>query len=172
MQSSGKHWQNTTGEIPNKVTAEVLQMDTKNMALLLSDDFIRYRLGRSSSLTPPSRETETLRRVGKEIEEKYEICLNGLVNSLKFDPEKNGKEAFTECLDSMFQEGPCNWGRIVMVYVLAARLAKHCDDRGKPECVDALVTLSGTYVDEKLTPWIEKQGGWVREKCETIMIKM
>ncbi len=131
-----------------------------NVARVLSDDFIHYKLGRCSS-RPPSREAETLRRVGKEVEERYEISLNGLVNSLRFDPEKGGEEAFNESLNAMFEEGPCNWGRIVMVYVFAARLAKYCEDHHKSEYVDDLVSISGKYVDERLTPWIQKQGGWV-----------
>ena len=143
----------------NGVSTTDISMEIGNIARLLSDDFIHYKLGRTSR--PPSQYAETLRRVGKEVEERYEISLNGLVNSLRFDPEKGGEEAFNESLNAMFEEGPCNWGRIVMVYVFAARLAKYCEDHHKSEYVDDLVSISGKYVDEKLTPWIQKQGGWV-----------
>lgn len=135
------------------------RMEIGNIARLLSDDFIHYKMG-TSPVKPPSRYAETLRRVGQEVEERYEISLNGLVNSLKFDPEKGGEEAFNESLNAMFEEGACNWGRVVMVYVFAARLAEYCKDNQKSEYVDDLVSISGRYVDERLTPWIQKQGGW------------
>ncbi|XP_072038053.1 apoptosis regulator BAX-like [Amphiura filiformis] len=146
---------NGNGDLANATTL----MEIGSVARILSDDFIHYKLGKCSS-RPPSKEAETLRRVGKEVEERYEISLNGLVNSLRFDPENGGEEAFNESLNAMFEEGPCNWGRIVMVYVFAARLAKYCEDQHKSEYVDDLVSISGKYVDERLTPWIQKQGGW------------
>ncbi|XP_072048950.1 bcl-2-like protein 1 [Amphiura filiformis] len=130
-----------------------------NVARVLGDDFIRYNLGKCSA-PPPSREAETLRRVGKEVDKRYEISLNGLITSLKFDPENGGEEAFVETLNSLFEKGPCNWGRIVMVYVFAARLAKYCEDHHKSEYVDNIVSISGKYVAERLTNWIQKQGGW------------
>ena len=135
----------------------------ENVARLLAEDFIHYSLGKCCS-PPPSREAETLRRVGKEVDERYQISLNGLITSLRFDTENGGEEAFNESLNSLFEEGPCNWGRIIMVYVFAARLARYCEDRHKSEYVDNLVSISGKYVAERLTHWIQQQGGWVSKK--------
>ena len=134
-------------------------MEIGNVARLLSADFIRYKLKNTSR--PPNRYAETLRRVGNEVEKRYESSLNGLVKRLRFDPENGGEEAFNESLNAIFEEGPCNWGRVVMVYVFAAHLAKYCEDEHKPEYVNDLISITGKFVDERLTPWIQKQGGWV-----------
>ncbi|KAJ8029657.1 hypothetical protein HOLleu_29103 [Holothuria leucospilota] len=75
------------------------------IACSLGNDFVNYKCGRTTS-RPPSIYAETLRRVGDEIEEKYNISLNGIVNQLKYDPNTDGKKAFYASLDAMFEEGP------------------------------------------------------------------
>lgn len=135
-----------------------MEIDTE--ARILSEDFIHFILGECSS-RPPSRYAETLRRVGKEVEDRYEITLNGLVNDVRFDSEMEVETAFKESMDAMFEVGTCNWGRVVMVYVFAARLANKFDDRQNKQRVDQLISISGKYVEEKLSSWIQKQGGWV-----------
>lgn len=140
------------------------------IACSLGNDFVNYKCGRTTS-RPPSIYAETLRRVGDEIEEKYNISLNGIVNQLKYDPNTDGKKAFYASLDAMFEEGPCSWGRVVMVYVFAARLAKYCqrENMGKA-CIDDLIKYSGDYVSGRLTQWIRSQGGW-GDFCEKFKAK-
>ncbi|XP_071489131.1 bcl-2-like protein 2 [Diadema antillarum] len=130
------------------------------IARQLGDDYIGYKVGKTKNRRPPCLHAETLRRVGDEVEERYAITLNGLVNNLEYDPEKDGEEAFTASLNAMFEEGACNWGRVVMVYVFAARLAKYCQEHGKGYHVGKLADFAGRYVATRLTPWINKQGGW------------
>uniref|UniRef100_A0AAU7NK52 BCL2L7 n=1 Tax=Paracentrotus lividus TaxID=7656 RepID=A0AAU7NK52_PARLI len=130
------------------------------IARQLGDDYITYKVGKHNGRRPPCQHAETLRRVGDEVEERYAITLNGLVNNLEYDPDKDGEEAFTASLNAMFEEGSCNWGRVVMVYVFAARLAKYCQENGKGYHVRSLSEFAGRYVASRLTPWINKQGGW------------
>jgi len=128
-------------------------------AKLLADDFISYKT--SSCTTKPScTYAETLRRVGDEIDDKYCISLKGITERLQFTPEKDGYEAYRACLDSMFDEGQVNWGRIATVYVFSARLAKHCQDRDLVEYVEVVKDYTAQYVRSKLSKWIQKQGGW------------
>ena len=135
--------------------------ESGSIARQLGDDYIMYKVGKTNGKRPPCQHAETLRRVGDEVEERYAITLNGLVNNLNYDPEKDGEEAFTASLNAMFEEGSCNWGRVVMVYVFAAHLAKYCQEQGKGYHVRELSEFAGRYVASRLTPWINKQGGWV-----------
>ncbi|XP_022105214.1 induced myeloid leukemia cell differentiation protein Mcl-1 homolog [Acanthaster planci] len=137
------------------------EAECRTICKRLSRDFITFKL-QANAGRPPCKYTETLRRVGREVEERYAISLNGLVNNLQYDPKKHGagKELFSVSLDAMFEEGAVNWGRVVMVYVFAARLAKYCEENANPEYVDEVVEVCGDYVSDKLTPWIVKQGGW------------
>nr|XP_054756559.1 bcl-2-like protein 1 [Lytechinus pictus] len=157
---------NVTKEQPPSPDAEVNghplvgEGESGLIARQLGDDYISYKVGKHNGRRPPCQHAETLRRVGDEVEERYAITLNGLVNNLEYDPDKDGEEAFTASLNAMFEEGSCNWGRVVMVYVFAARLAKYCQENGKGYHVGRLSEFAGRYVASRLTPWINKQGGW------------
>ncbi|XP_070542506.1 apoptosis regulator BAX-like [Ptychodera flava] len=128
-------------------------------AKLLADDYISYKT-KSCATKPLCTHAETLRRVGDEIDEKYSITLKGITERLQFSPEKDGYEGYRACLDSMFDEGQVNWGRIATVYVFSARLAKHCQDRDLIEYVDVVKEYTAQYVRAKLSKWIQAQGGW------------
>lgn len=146
-------------EAPKITTGKDISMEIGSVGRLLSDDFIRYKLRNTSR--PPNKYAETLRKVGTEVEKRYEISLDGLVKTIRLDPENGCEEEFRESMNAIFEDGECNWGRIVMVYVFAARLAKHLEDEHKSEYVDELISMTGDYVDVELTHWIQKQGGWV-----------
>jgi len=150
-----------TTELNGNSLSPSQEAECKRICKRLATDFILFKL-QSNAGRPPCKYTETLRRVGREVEERYAITLNGLVNNLQYDPKKHGagKELFNVSLNAMFEEGPVNWGRVVMVYVFAARLAKYCEENGNSEYVDEVVEVCGDYVAEKLTTWIITQGGW------------
>ncbi|XP_038074028.1 bcl-2-related protein A1-like [Patiria miniata] len=150
-----------TEELNGNSLSPSQEAECRRISKRLSEDFIHFKL-QSNVGRPPCKYSETLRRVGREVEERYAISLNGLVNNLQYDPKKHGagKELFSVSLNAMFEEGAVNWGRVVMVYVFAARLAKYCEENGNSEYVDEVVEVCGDYVSEKLTPWIMKQGGW------------
>ncbi|XP_033634342.1 bcl-2-like protein 1 [Asterias rubens] len=150
-----------TTELNGNAPSPSQESDCRRICKRLSEDFIHYKLN-SNVGRPCCHFGDTLRRVGSEVEERYAITLNGLVNNLQYDPKKHGagQELFNVSLNAMFEEGSANWGRVVMVYVFAARLAKYCVENGNSEYVDEIVEVCGEYVADKLTPWIVKQGGW------------
>jgi len=153
-------------------TADVDNLDSSEavrIARNIGYDFIRYKVGLTKD-NPSSLHAETLRRVGDEIEERYAISLSGIVNTLQYDPDSDGRAAFYTSLNTMFEEGPCSWGRVVMVYVFAARIAKYCHEQNRDECVEELITYTGDFVANKLAPWIQRQGGW-DDFCEKFKAK-
>lgn len=161
---------NTTTRLKTE-PMEIICNSECNIARSLAEDFVNYKVGFTNA-RPPSVYAETLRRVGDEIEEKYDITLSGIVNQLKYDPDTDGRQAFYASLDAMFEEGPCSWGRVVMVYVFAARLAKYCQKHNRDDvCIEDLIRYSGDYVAVHLTKWIkEQQGGWM-DFCEKFKSK-
>ena len=150
-------------EVPSPNTDRTVHLREEeaimSTAKYLADDFISYKT-KSCVTKPSSTHAETLRRVGDEIDEKYCISLKGITERLQFTPEKDGYDAYRACLDSMFDEGQVNWGRIATVYVFSARLAKHCQERDLVEYVDVVKEYTAQYVRSKLSKWIQKQGGW------------
>ncbi|XP_033108761.1 apoptosis regulator BAX-like [Anneissia japonica] len=132
--------------------------DVERMARELARDFITYKVGGNYKLS--SEYAETLRRIGDEVDSKYDISLSGIVRKLKYSPERDGSDGFTSSLNTMFEEGPVNWGRVIMVYVFGARLAKYCVENNLGDQVETLIKYTGEYVAIRLSGWINKQGGW------------
>ncbi|KAJ8030318.1 Apoptosis regulator Bcl-2 [Holothuria leucospilota] len=142
-------------------------MSYGEIARELGKDFVRYKVGFETH-APPSLHTKTLRRVGDEVEERHVLALHRMVQQLQYDPVVHGRKAVYATFDSIFKDGAYSWGRIVMVYVFAARLAKYCRTRGRDKIVvEDLGRYAGDYVAYHLKHWIEEQGGWVDHFCET-----
>ncbi|KAJ8049269.1 Bcl-2-related protein A1 [Holothuria leucospilota] len=127
----------------------------------LSTDYVRYKLGLDTN-TNPSFYAETLRRVGDQVEERYDLALQGLVCQFNYDPILDGERSVGVIFDAIFENEECSWGRIVMVYVFAARLAKYCQKQGyEKDTIEQLSRFAGSYVEDHLKHWIKEQGGWV-----------
>ncbi|XP_077989323.1 apoptosis regulator BAX-like [Glandiceps talaboti] len=149
-------------DIPSPDTEKIIVYEDEtimNTASQLADDFIGYKTDITRA-KPSSKYAETLRRVGDEIDVKYNISLKGITDRLQFSPEKHGYDAYRACLDSMFDEGQVNWGRIATVYVFSARLAKHCKESDLVEYVEDIKDYTAKYVRCRLGKWIKQQGGW------------
>ena len=71
------------------------------------------------------------------------------------------RQTLTNVLDEIFADDQYNWGRVVTVYAFAGHLAKYCVDNGMTDSVEDVADCAGTYVAERLSDWIGKQGGWV-----------
>ncbi|XP_071965226.1 apoptosis regulator BAX-like [Antedon mediterranea] len=132
--------------------------DIERIARELARDFITYKVHRNHKVN--SHYAETLRRIGDEVGSKYDISLSGIVRKLKYNPERDGSDGFTSSLNTMFEEGPVNWGRVIMVYVFGARLAQYCVENNLDDQVETLIKYTGEYVALRLSSWINKQGGW------------
>lgn len=153
---------NEATEIPSPDTDKTINLEEQaitNTAERLADYYIDYKTNKTHG-KPPFSHAETLTRIGDEIDEKYNISLNGIIRRLEFSPERDGYVAYSACLDSMFDEGQINWGRIATVYVFSARLAKHCQEQDSVEYVEAVKDYTSKYVSTKLSKWIKEQGGW------------
>ncbi|XP_033111772.1 uncharacterized protein LOC117112734 [Anneissia japonica] len=123
------------------------------MAVDLANDFIRYKMAPGAD--PCNDNALALRKRGDEViskldaDDQYKNCLD----ELDFSVDGNGYEQFQNLVDSMLEEGGVNWGRIVMVFVVGAKLAMKYNSTN-------LIYYTGNIVHCKFTPWIQQNGGW------------
>ncbi|KAJ8050166.1 Induced myeloid leukemia cell differentiation protein Mcl-1-like [Holothuria leucospilota] len=137
------------------------QLPENELTYLLGKDFINYKVN-FESRSPCTKYGETFRRVGDEIDQRYDEIFIWMVNQLKFDPASlNAKEAIYSIFDAMCKDGVCSWGRIVTMYVFTARLAKYCkNEKNSNTSVEDFSTYVSDYIVRHLARWIEDQGGW------------
>jgi len=87
---------------------------------------------------------------------------------------ENISASFSNVVDEMFADNQYNWGRVVTVYAFAGWLARYCCCGGAcdasaasrmvardPRAAKEIADCAGNYAAQRLSAWVQKQGGWV-----------
>lgn len=61
--------------------------------------------------------------------------------------------------------GGLNWGRILALFTMSGLLTLQLVRRQQQDVVKSLQEWLTTFIDDHLSSWIERQGGWVSQKC-------
>jgi hypothetical protein len=87
---------------------------------------------------------ETFTRVSKKFDAYNDILIDALIARL--DGNRNNVEALKNVLGFMFDDGTCNWGRVVTAIILARKTNKS--------------QAAGHVVADKVSEWIDVNGGF------------
>lgn len=144
-----------------------------SFARQLVADYVEHRLNRQGLPVPPeigvrrtadedgqrnSRIRLALRDLGDEFERRYSEVFSEMCSPLNLT-DTDAESTFRTIVDHLF-EGTINWGRIVGLFAFCGRLAAYCVGKDMPSIVDQFVNWSALYIDNNLSLWIEKNGGW------------
>lgn len=137
-----------------------MKMSTADIAFELGNDYILYRVGKAQPNNVISKYAQTLRRVGDILERKYDTKLSAIIRDFQPGYGRGLETMFVSVTNEMLNdEALMNWGRVIMVYVFAARLAVYYQENG-PERYTQLSEYAGKCIASNCTTWIEDQGGW------------
>lgn len=123
--------------------------------------FLEYMETRISPPTSKDGILCTMIRLADEVEFRYSERLNDLCSAWDL---KGGKQKadFDQVLDALFDDGCCNWGRIIVAFLFASRIHHHMQQQKEPPCqIVPVHHWFEEYIASKLIDWIEKNGGWV-----------
>ena len=67
---------------------------------------------------------------------------------------------FKKLMDQTFKDN-INWGRIMALFVVGGTLCVQHVENNKIDLAYHIADMMTTYLDERLDPWIQSQGGWV-----------
>ena len=124
----------------------------------IAKEYIYIKVGKQLK-NPPRRETEIVLRLSEEIENKHDMLLKSMCNRLNVNAE-NAYKTFCEISEEIFKDD-INWGRIVVLYTFAGKLAIHCKSNKMEGTVDKVIQWLGNVVGRKQL-WIKEKGhGWV-----------
>lgn len=130
--------------------------NVKRIAKELAYDIVYFKSGVKKRQPSSSKYAVTLRRTVDEMLERHKVFFTGVVKKLDIS-----QKTFQNVLDEMYTDKTYNWGRVVSVYALGARMAQHAGDRHKQELIDQIAEWLGEYVADNLSSWIHSNGGWV-----------
>ena len=156
--------ENVSSRSPSTVSSKCdsIPENIKCIARDLAYDIAHHVAG-TKKQKPPSKHAETLRRTTEEMFTRHNIFFNGNIANISSD-RSNACARFQHIADEMLSDGVCNWGRIVSLYCFGARLAQQCYQTSSDKnerIVTQIGEFVGNYVAEKLSSWINSNGGWV-----------
>jgi len=130
----------------------------------VASQFISRKVGRHS--TPNVRkEVEILLRLAVDIERDYGVTLNYLCNTV--DVNKDGYFKFTTVAEDILKNGEENWGRIIILYAFAAKLAVRC--KNNEQMINNIIYWLSCFIAKK-SRWIRESGkgwdGFINQFCD------
>ena len=134
------------------------QTQEAKIAKDIAKEFIFIKVGRPLK-NAPRRETEIILRLSEELECKHDMLLKSMCNRLNINAD-NAYKTFCEIAEEIFKDD-INWGRLVVLYTFAAKLAVHCKSCKMDNMIEKIIQWLGTFVARKQI-WIKEKGhGWV-----------
>ncbi|KAG8002941.1 Bcl-2-like protein 1 [Nibea albiflora] len=101
---------------------------------------------------------EALRDSANEFELRYARAFNDLHNQLHITPA-TAYQSFENVMDEVFRDG-VNWGRIVGLFAFGGALCVECVEKEMSPLVGRIIEWMTVYLDIRIQPWIQSQGGW------------
>lgn len=124
----------------------------------VAKEYIYIKVGKQLK-NAPRKETEIVLRLSEEIEGKHDMLLKSMCNRLNITAD-NAYKTFCEISEEIFKDD-INWGRIVVLYTFAGKLAIHCKNNKMDGMIEKLIQWLGNVIGRKHL-WIKEKGnGWV-----------
>nr|XP_019967054.1 PREDICTED: bcl-2-like protein 1 [Paralichthys olivaceus] len=111
----------------------------------------------------PSGGVEAVKAALLDSAEEFELLFTQAFSevSLQLDiTPDTAYHSFKNVMDEVFKDG-VNWGRIVGLFSFGGVLCVECVEKNMSELVSRIADWMTMYLDERISPWIQSQGGWV-----------
>ncbi|XP_068604195.1 bcl-2-like protein 1 [Brachionichthys hirsutus] len=103
---------------------------------------------------------EALRDSANEFEFRYSRAFSDLHKQLHITPG-TAYQSFENVMDEVFRDR-VNWGRIIGLFVFGGALCVECVEKEMSSLVGRIIEWMTVYLDNRIQPWIQSQGGWER----------
>nr|XP_033791198.1 apoptosis regulator Bcl-2 isoform X2 [Geotrypetes seraphini] len=101
----------------------------------------------------------TLRQAGDEFSRRYQRDFAHMSEQLHVTP-CTARARFAAVADELFRDG-VNWGRIVAFLEFGGVLCAESVNREMAPLVESIAGWMTEYLNARLQPWIQEQGGWL-----------
>ena len=128
----------------------------------VASQFISTKVGNTASknCSAVREEVVILLRLAAEIEKDYGFTFNNMCNRLDVNSE-NAYFHFSTIADEILVHGEENWGRIIILYAFAAKLAEKCKQSNNDAMIENIIYWLSCLIARK-SSWIRESGkGWV-----------
>ena len=122
----------------------------------------------SSSSSSNSRNLQTeqcLQSCVVKMLERHSMVFSGMMQRLHIDRSVKFREGFCEIAEELFKD-EVTWSKIVALFAFGARLAQHCREHHMEDLVEDVAVSLATFAHERITPFLQSEGGWVSASIE------
>jgi myeloid leukemia cell differentiation protein MCL-1 len=127
----------------------------------VASQFISSKVGRNNQTknNDVREEVVILLRLAREIEKDYGFTFNNMCNRLDVNSE-NAYFHFSTIAEEILVHGEENWGRIIILYAFAAKLAEKCKQSNNEQMIENIINWLSCLIARK-SSWIRESGkGW------------
>ncbi|XP_033103866.1 apoptosis regulator BAX-like [Anneissia japonica] len=132
-----------------------INMETERIAREINSAFVEYKLGNNMEYR---RDMNC--NFFNYCEKMYNACDEHLTIEVSLDSNENIKTFLKDVLTEMFSDNIINWGRIIMVFVIGAKLAVLCKDKNRTDLIDQVIQSVDKFLKTEFLEWINLKGGW------------
>lgn len=108
----------------------------------------------------PSELAWKFRALVSNVRDEKKLLLSGSCHQISLTDD-NAQATFFAIADEVFDDA-INWGRIVTFYAFAVEVAEYFERQGAPHMINSVINWTTLFVEQKLSTWIKRDGGWVR----------
>lgn len=83
-----------------------------------------------------------------------------VASHLSITPD-TAQQCFESVMEELFRDG-INWGRIIGLFVFGSAMCLDCIDSNMSELVPDIADWMTAYLDDHISLWIQRNGGWDR----------
>ena len=119
--------------------------------------------GSSSTGSPQSTNSQTeqcLQTCVVKMLERHAMVFTGMMQRLNIDRSVNFSQGFRDIAEELFKDA-VSWSKIVALFAFGARLGQHCRDNNMGDLVEEVALSLAGFAKERITPFIQEEGGWV-----------
>ena len=107
-----------------------------------------------------SRTEQCLQTCVVRMLERHAMVFTGMMQRLNIDRSVNFSQGFRDIAEELFKDA-VSWSKIVALFAFGARLGQHCRDNNMGDLVEEVALSLAGFAKERITPFIQEEGGWV-----------
>ena len=107
-----------------------------------------------------SRTEQCLQACVVKMLERHSMVFTGMMQRLNIDRSVNFSQGFRDIAEELFKDA-VSWSKIVALFAFGARLGQHCRANNMEDLVEEVALSLAAFAKERITPFIQEEGGWV-----------
>ena len=88
------------------------------------------------------------------------MVFTGMMQRLNIDRSVNFSQGFRDIAEELFKDA-VSWSKIVALFAFGARLGQYCRANDMEDLVEEVALSLAAFAKERITPFIQEEGGWV-----------